>query len=365
MATSYTVKHSQDAQIGIKGETSFGAGVDTSSNDGTNYRRIPMVEAPKPTFNVTRESRMLSGRGSIKDAGDTLLITKGGTVTAPFDFIATPELLLQHLALVGQVSPVGAGTNIYDMKFDGSSNKQSIGGTITDNIPHTVNLAYMPSASGKADGIKVTGVCCSDLSIKGDYGTNSGCITMSGNYWSGFSNPTAAGTVLEQTFDGSWTDPDENVFIHMGDLGTKTLDVEAATNQDVIIKGFEINIANNVNRIGGDGSGNPEMYTMPQYDITGNLTIKHDDNFDLSAASNVLQSFLSKDTLSLNLGFHDGAINADGEMTISAEIQITADPTVENSDQGVFWNLPFECLSVSGGNALKVSLFSGTNLSAM
>ena len=65
MATSYTVKHSQDAQIGIKGETSFGAGVDTSSNDGTNYRRIPMVEAPKPTFNVTRESRMLSGRGSI------------------------------------------------------------------------------------------------------------------------------------------------------------------------------------------------------------------------------------------------------------------------------------------------------------
>ena len=81
----------------------------------------------------------------------------------------------------------------------------------------------------------------------------------------------------------------------MGDLGTKTLDIESAANQDMIVKGFEINIANNVNRIGGDGSGNPEMYTMPQYDITGNLTIKHDDNFDLSAASNVLQSFLSKD----------------------------------------------------------------------
>ena len=65
------------------------------------------------------------------------------------------------------------------------------------------------------------------------------------------------------------------------------------------------------------------------------------------------------------LGFHDGAISSDGEINIDAEIQLTADPTVENTDQGVFWNLPFECLKPASGNALKITGFSGTNLSAM
>ena len=367
MATSYVVKHSQDAQIGIKHETTFGTGLDVSGVDATAYRRIPMVEAPKPTFNFQRESRMLSGRGSIKDAGDTLLITKGGTVTCPFDFIATPELLLQHLVMVGQEFNA-PGSDVYNVEFDGTSNNQSIGGSVSSGLPHTVKLAYMPSAAGTADGIKVTGVLCSDLSIKGDYGTNSGCITMSGNYWSGFSNvqeSNGAGTRSEVDFTGSWVDPDENVFFHMGDLLTKTLEPEAGSAVEMIVKGFELNIANNVAAIGGDGSGNPEMYTMPQFDITGNLTIKHDANFDLATGTNMLSSYVNKNTMGLALKFGDNTVSSVGEMNIAAEIQLTGDPTVDNSDQGVFWNLPFECLQNSSTEALKVDIFSSTAPASM
>ena len=152
----------------------------------------------------------------------------------------------------------------------------------------------------------------------------------------------------------------------MGDLKTKTLETEAGSAVEMIVKSFALNIANNVQAIGGDGAGNPEMYTMPQYDITGNLVIKHDANFDLATGTNMLSSYVNKNTMGLALKFGDNTVSTVGEMNIAAEIQITGDPTIDNSDQGVFWNLPFECLNVSSGNeALEIDIFSDTAPSAM
>ena len=129
---------------------------------------------------------------------------------------------------------------------------------------------------------------------------------------------------------------------------------------------LNLNIVNNVKAIGGDGAGNPEMYTMPQFDVTGNLVVKHDANFDLATATNVLSSYVNRNTMGLALKFGDNTVNANGEMNIAAEIQLTADPTLDNSDQGVFWNLPFECLNVSGGaEALKIQMFSTTAPASM
>ncbi len=47
---------------------------------------------------------MLSGRGSVKNAADTIVNLRGGTVTAPFEMVATPRTLAQHALLVGQRS---------------------------------------------------------------------------------------------------------------------------------------------------------------------------------------------------------------------------------------------------------------------
>ena len=102
MAIDTTIVPISDVKVGIKGETSFGVGLDSAGNDGTAYRQLPIVQPTKPTFNVTRESRLLSGRGLVKNSSDTILNTRGGTVTMPFDMIATPKLLAQHLALVSQ-----------------------------------------------------------------------------------------------------------------------------------------------------------------------------------------------------------------------------------------------------------------------
>ena len=360
MAIDTTVIPISDVKVGIKGETTFGTGIDSSGADGTAYRQLPVVQATKPTFNITRESRLLSGRGTVKNAADTIITAKGGTVIAPFDFVATPELLLQHLTMVTQTYNAD-GSDVYTVEVDGSNNNTHIGQDVSSGLPHCVNLAYYPKA---AEGIKVTGAVVSDLSISGDVGANGGNLTMSGNYYSGFSNPISTGTCLEQTFDGTWVEPDAGVFFNVGSLSTKQLAVDGA-DQDMILKSFNLNIANGVNRVGMNTNGDAEAYAFPEYTVTGDITLKYDGEFSLSAADNVLQSFLDGNTSTLTLKFGDGTVSSVQEMNILAEVQYTGDPTQDISEGGIFWTIPFECVQNSSTEALKISLFSDTAIAAM
>jgi hypothetical protein len=345
-------------QYGLKAETSFGVGLDTSGNDGTAYNTQPVVQAQKPTFNIFRESRLLSGRGSVKNAADTIVNLRGGTVTMPFDMLATPRTLAQHCLLVGQESAT-SGSTLHEMEIDGSSNSTSIGGTISSGIPHSCNLAYYP-ASG--EGIKVTGVVVSDLTISGDVAANNGLLSISGNYFSGFSNPVSTGSVLEQTFDGTWA-ARESTYFNVLDADTRTLDVEGNATQTFIMKSFNFNISNNVQRVGFNSNGDAELYVMPEYVVTGDITVKWDDEFDYGAGNNVVQDFLNGTTLSLNIVFGSGN-DAEGEATIAAEIQYTGDPGQDISESGVFHTLAFECVQNSSTEAFKISTFKNQAVTA-
>ena len=346
-------------KYGLKAETSFGAGLDTSGADGTAYLTQPVVEAQKPTFNILRESRLLSGRGSVKNAADTVVNTKGGTVTMPFDMLATPRTLAQHALLVGQESGTG-GSTLHEMEINGEDNATSIGGSISSGIPHSCNLAYYPAAG---EGIKVAGVVCSDLTIAGDVAANNGLVTLSGNYFSGFSSTNAATTVLEQTFDGTWVAA-ETTYFNVLDFNTRTLDVEGNATQTFIMKAFSFNISNGVNRVGFDARGNAEVYAFPEYVVTGSLTIKYDDEFDYGASNNVIQDFLDGDTLSLNLICGDSAPDAEGEFEITAEIQYTGDPGQDISENGIFNTLEFECVQNGGTEAFKLETFKNEAVTA-
>jgi hypothetical protein len=68
-----------NVKYGLKAETSFGVALDSSGSDDTPYYTQPVVQVEKPTFNILRESRLLSGRGSIKNAADTIINKRGGT----------------------------------------------------------------------------------------------------------------------------------------------------------------------------------------------------------------------------------------------------------------------------------------------
>ena len=343
-----------NVKYGLKAETAFGRGLDTDGNDGTAYLTQPVVQASKPTFNILRESRLLSGRGLVKNAADTITNTRGGTVTMPFDMVATPRTLAQHALLVGQESGT-SGSTLHEMEIDGTSNPSSIGGSISSGIPHSCNLAYYPAA---CEGIKLTGVVCSDLTISGDVSGNNGLLSISGNYFSGFSNPTTTGTVLEQTFDGTFVDA-QTTYFNVMDFDTRTLDVEGNANQTFIMKAFSFNITNGVNRVGFDSNGDAEVYVFPEYVVTGSLTIKYDDLFDYSAGTNVIQDFLDGDTMTLNL-INGTGNDAAGEMEITAEIQYTGDPAQDLSETGVFHTLEFECVQSGSNEAFKLEVFENS-----
>ena len=341
-------------KYGLKAETSFGVGLDSSGNDGTAYLTQPVVQAQKPTFNISRESRLLSGRGSVKNAADTIVNLRGGTVTAPFEMVATPRTLAQHALLVGQENTT-SGSTLHSMKIDGSSNLNSMGGTVSSGMPHSVNLAYYPAAG---EGIKVTGVVVSDMTITGDVGANNGLLSISGNYFSGFSNPVATGTALEQTFDGSFVDA-QTTYFNVMDFDTRTLDVEGNANQTFIMKSFTFNISNGVNRVGFNTNGDAEVYVFPEYVVTGSLVIKYYDEFDYGADNNVIQDFLDGDTMTLNL-INGAGNDAAGEMEITAEIQYTGDPGQDLSETGVFHTLEFECVKNGSDPAFKLETFENS-----
>jgi hypothetical protein len=345
---------------GLKAETTFGTAIDSSGADGTAYLTQPVVQVQKPTFNILRESRLLSGRGSVKNAADTVVNARGGTVTMPFDMLATPRTLAQHMLLVGQENGQ-SGSILHEMEIDGSSNNKSIGGTITSGLPHSCNLAYFPFAS---EGIKVCGVIVSDLNISGDVAANNGLVSMSGNYFSGFSNPVSTSTALEIDFTVANWAARESTYFNVLDADTRTLDVEGNATQTFIMKSFNFNISNGVNRVGFDTNGNAEVYVFPEYVITGDITIKYDDEFDYGAGNNVIQDFLDGDTLSLAIVIGDGTVSSEGECNIAAEIQYTGDPGQDISESGVFHNLAFECVQNSSTEAFKITTFKNEAVTA-
>ena len=348
-----------NVKYGLKAETTFGDALDNSGADGTAYLTQPVVQAQKPVFNIQRESRLLSGRGVMKHKDDTIINTKGGTVTMPFDMIATPTTLAQHLFLVGQNHST-SGTTIHIETFTGGGNATSIGGTISSGVPHSCNLAWYPAAS---EGIRVCGVVCSDLTISGDVGANNGMISMSGNYFSGFSNPvsTASAIEIDHTI-ANWANA-ETTYFNILDMATRTLDSDDNATQTFILKSFNLNISNGVTRFGFDSNGDAEGYSFSEYAITGDLTIKYDNEFNYQAGENVIQDFLDGDTLTLNMIIGDGTHSSDGEMEITAEVQYTGDPGLDMGEGGLYHTLPFEVVD-DGTFGLKTEVFKNTAVTA-
>ena len=363
MAVSPRVVGAQEPIIGIKAETSYGVAIDGGDPDGTDFRKLPLVQAQRPAFNIIRESRLLSGRGMVKNSADQYSTGIGGTVVTPFDFWATPKLLSQILVLVGQQhSESGsAGSEVHTVSFDDSGMINEIGGSITNNIPHSVNLAY-DLVNGVSESLLVPGNVVSDLSLVLDAGANGGLLSMSGNFFSGHCAQSGTSLVLETSFDGSWVAPETSYYSY-GGLTTKTLDSDDGSAQDLIFRSIQFDISNGVNRVGANSTGNAEALAIPEYVIAGSMMIKYDDNFDNGATRNVLQDFIDGDTLSLALQWGNGTVDAAGEMNIDAELQYTGSE-FDLSESGIFHSLPFECVVNGSTPAFKVQNFTGESQSA-
>ena len=372
MAISKTVLAPSTPLVGIKAEpnsSGYGVSIDASGADGTAYRQLPVIQATRPSIEIVRESRLLSGRGLVKHKSDTYTSSKGGTVTTPFEFWATPKLLAQFLTLVAQEHSE-SGSYIHTTEIGGQGAMiSSVGGAISSNIPHSVNLAYDTGTAG--EGIRINGNIVNELTMAFSAGSNNNLMTLSGNFYSGHSYQGSGNSLstsgMEQDFSGgTWVAP-ETSYYSMSDMDTKQLDVDGGTLQDLILKDFSLTITNNAVRSPSHNSvGDAEYIALTEIAVTGSMSVKYDAEIDYSGATNVLQDFVDGDTVSLKFAWGDGTVSSAGEMNIFAEIQHVSMPDQDLSDAGIFHTLNFECVQVGtsdGDEALQIQLFNGESQS--
>ena len=139
-------------------------------------------------------------------------------------------------------------------------------------VPVSLSFEGAGHDGGTTD-IYFTSCLCTGLTLSGDIASN-GCVVMGTATFQTAYVPTEAALTLsgsETTLSAQTT------MFNMHDLQTTTLDSE-----DLLLYGFDLNIARPVNRIGFDSSNSfrPMGYGVGGYEVTGSLTCKRDGEVD-------------------------------------------------------------------------------------
>ena len=347
--------------IGLKREATTGTPVVSNNNtDATAYNRLNVAEASAPVFNIIRESRMTSGAGSVKNLDDTFTSNAGGTVEVEFECPVTPKLLPFFLSGVMQNGAV-ANTNEYTYDVTKTSRNSvplGVAGTTVADA-HTFTLAYLENqAELSGTGIKLSGCMIRELTLSWQAGSNGNNLMMSGVIMTGVSVGTTGFTNRASTYTPSnWVDP-TLAYYNGSELTTKTLDVGAEDTQDLVINAFSVTINNNAQRYGADSRGDAEGYMVPEYSVTGSLSVKSDDKSHF-VASGLLDDFIGGEKSTLNLRWGSSFVG-DGDLQITGEVQYSGQPDLQ-LDDAIFVNLPFEFgTDGSTTEALRVNMFSSS-----
>tara|TARA_R100000654_G_scaffold35272_2_gene60687 strand:+ start:1370 stop:2458 length:1089 start_codon:yes stop_codon:yes gene_type:complete len=359
MASSI-VRTPSNSIIGVLREATGGTPAVASATDTGAYNRLNVAEASPPVYNIIRESRLTSGAGSIKNLDDTFTSNAGGTAEIEFEMPVTDELLPHFLASVTQS---GTGTTDYAFVVN-NANRNSVPlgvahTTIAD--PYLFTLAYLENQNElTGTGLKLSACVVRELTLSWQAGSNGNNMMMSGVITSGVTVGQAGTSNRAVTFSpNSWVDP-TLAYYNGSELATKTLDIGASDDQDLVINSFSFTINNNAQRYGGDERGDAEGYMLPAYDVTGNVSVKSDGNSTF-VNSGMLDDFIAGEKSSLNLRWGSSFIGA-GDLQITGECQFSGQPDLQ-LDDAIFVNLPMEFGMGDGlTDAFKVELYGSRAL---
>ena len=192
----------------------------------------------------------------------------------------------------------------------------------TANITPVTIWFENASHAGLATDLYFTSAVCNSFTLSGDIGSNGGVVMGTATFVTGY-KPTE-GTL---TFTGGThsTITQQTTMFNMHDMTTaQTLDGE-----DLVLYGFDLNIARDVNRIGFD-SGNdfhPAGYSVGGYEVTGSLSCKRDDESG-AAIDNKAGMVLDLDT---------------GVYQITAPKVFVDETSISFDDDGWKSSIPFRC----------------------
>ena len=359
MAVSGKVYGKGDFTVGIinKNATAF----ETAPSNSAAYELLPVTNVSLPVLNLIESGEIRSNNaGMIELDIDQFRTQKGGFVTMDFELPAERDLIVRLLANVLQDhTESGSGPYIHTIQASssGALGRPDFTGSSSSGIPSLFDIAlYMPET---AQDIMIGSAVLSTLTMNFDM-TDGRCM-LSGSFYSGMSSTD--GFKVEQTLSansGAATLSSTSPTFVESYFDTKTLDIEATDNQDIMVQGVSFTFENNVARIGRDSNGDAEAYAwgIPSVNITGEISFLMNADMGYDAADNVLQDFLSGETATLTLQQGDGTVSSAGEMNIAAEIYSTGVNLDPSADTGAVFTVPFKVVQPTASGAASGTAFS-------
>jgi len=374
MAISGKVYSKSDFSVGIKKKIVNGSSVffTTAAQDDAAYDLLPVINVSSPVLNLIESGEIRSNNaGMLELDTDQFRTTKGGFITMDFEVPAERDLIVRMLANVLQdhtCDESGSAPFIHTIQSTSSatlSRPDFTASSVTSGenigIPcmFDIGLYYPESAQDKM----ITSAVLQTLTMNFDM--SDGRCLLSGTFYSGLTSSSKF--LVEQTLSDNAAAPNlsstsptqiESYF------DVKKLDVDGSALADAVITAVSFTFENNVARVGRDGDGDAEAYSfgIPSVNITGEISLMYDANFDFGDGGNVLQDFLGSGdtrgaTATLKLQQGDGTVSTAGEMNIECEIYSTAVNLDPNADTGAVITIPFKVVQPTASGAASGTAF--------
>ena len=365
MAVSGKVYSKSDFSVGIKNKNA--TAFETAAANDTAYELLPVINVSAPVLNLVESGEIRSNNaGMIELNTDQFRTTKGGFITMDFEVPAERDMIVRMLASVLQdhtcdesgsapfIHTIQATSSAALSRPDFTANSVTSGENIGIPCMFDIGLYYPESAQDKM----ITSSVLQSLTMNFDMAD--GRCLLSGTFYSGFTSSSKF--LVEQTLSANSAAPTlmstsptqiESYF------DVKKLDVDGTSLADMVITGVSFTFENNVARVGRDSNGDAESYAfgIPSVNITGEISIMYDANFDFGSGGNVLQDFLSGNTATLKLQQGDGTVSTAGEMNIECEIYSTAVNLDPNADTGAVITIPFKVVQPTSSGAASGTAF--------
>ena len=365
MAVSGKVYSKSDFSVGIinKNATAF----ETAAANDAAYELLPVINVSAPVLNLVESGEIRSNNaGMLELDTDQFRTTKGGFITMDFEVPAERDMIVRMLANVLQdhtCDESGSAPFIHTIQstsgavlarpdFTGTS--ATSGENIGIPCIFDIGLYYPESAQDKM----ITSAVLQSLTMNFDMAD--GRCLLSGTFYSGMAGSSKF--LVEQTLSANSAAPTlmstsptqiESYF------DVKKLDVDGTALADMVITAVSFTFENNVARVGRDANGDAESYAfgIPSVNITGEISLMYDANFDFGSGGNVLQDFISGNTATLKLQQGDGTVSTAGEMNIECEIYSTAVNLDPNADTGAVITIPFKVVQPTSSGAASGTAF--------
>ncbi len=365
MAVSGKVYAKSDFSVGIKNKNA--TAFETAASNSAAYELLPVINVSAPVLNLVESGEIRSNNaGMLELDTDQFRTTKGGFITMDFEVPAERDMIVRMLANVLQdhtCDESGSAPFIHTIQstsgavlarpdFTGTS--ATSGENIGIPCIFDIGLYYPESAQDKM----ITSAVLQSLTMNFDMAD--GRCLLSGTFYSGMAGSSKF--LVEQTLSANSAAPTlmstsptqiESYF------DVKKLDVDGTALADMVITAVSFTFENNVARVGRDANGDAESYAfgIPSVNITGEISLMYDANFDFGSGGNVLQDFISGNTATLKLQQGDGTVSTAGEMNIECEIYSTAVNLDPNADTGAVITIPFKVVQPTSSGAASGTAF--------